>query len=293
MKPVVLKFGGELLEDRQRVASLASTIAKLTKKKPLVPLVIVHGGGREIDAALARVGIEKRQVDGLRITDEPTLDIVVSVLAGLVNTRFVAALGAAGVQAVGLTGADAGVGRVKPAPPHRSTSGAVVDLGRVGEPAGKEMPSLLVDLCRKGYVPVVSSIGASRDGELFNVNADTLAAHLAGRLRSPRLIIAGATAGVLESDGSTIAEMTLDDMDELVAKGGATAGHGGEACGVSPGDWEWRARGVRRRRKGFARARGARAPWARRRRRKKHDADSVERHNEKSARSRKLRKRAS
>ena len=199
MRPVVLKFGGELLEDPQRVAALASTIAKLVRKKPLVPLVIVHGGGREIDASLARVGIEKRQVDGIRITDEATLEIVVSVLAGLVNTRFVAALGAAGVQAVGLTGADAGVGRVKAAPPHKSTGGASVDLGRVGEPVGKDKPSLIIDLCRKGYVPVVSSIGASRDGELFNVNADTLAAHLAGRLKSPRLIVAGATAGVLDA----------------------------------------------------------------------------------------------
>lgn len=224
MKPVVLKFGGELLEEPKRLAALASTIAKMAKKKPLVPLVIVHGGGREIDAALARVGIEKRQVDGLRITDEPTLDIVVGVLAGLVNTRFVAALGAAGVQAVGLTGADAGVARVKAAPPHRSTSGATVDLGRVGEPAGREKPSLLIDLCRKGYVPVVSSIGASREGDLFNVNADTLAAHLAGRLKSPRLIIAGATAGVLAGDGSTIADMTFADVDELVDRGGATAG---------------------------------------------------------------------
>ena len=187
MRPVVLKFGGELLEDPQRVAALASTIAKLIRKKPLVPLVVVHGGGREIDASLARVGIEKRQVDGLRITDGPTLEIVVSVLAGLVNTRFVAALGAAGVPAVGLTGADAGIGRVKAAPPHKSTAGAMVDLGRVGEPVGKDKPSLLIDLCRKGYVPVVSSIGASRDGALFNVNADTLAAHLAGRLKSPRL----------------------------------------------------------------------------------------------------------
>jgi len=224
MKPVVLKFGGELLEDRQRAAALAATIAKLAKKKPPVPLVIVHGGGREIDAALARVGIEKRQVDGLRITDEPTLEIVVGVLAGLVNTRFVAALGAAGAQAVGLTGADAGVGRVKAAPPHKSTGGTTVDLGRVGEPIGKDKPTLLLDLCRKGYVPVVSSIGASRDGDLFNVNADTLAAHLAGRLKSPRLIIAGATAGVLERDGSTIADMTFGDIDALVASGGATAG---------------------------------------------------------------------
>ncbi len=126
MRPVVLKFGGELLEDPQRVAALASTIAKLVRKKPLVPLVIVHGGGREIDASLARVGIEKRQVDGLRITDEATLEIVVSVLAGLVNTRFVAALGAAGVQAVGLTGADAG------SRPRQGGAAAQIDRRRVG-----------------------------------------------------------------------------------------------------------------------------------------------------------------
>jgi acetylglutamate kinase len=221
MKPVVLKFGGELLEDAQRVAALAATIAKLARK---TPLVIVHGGGREIDGSLARAGIEKRQVDGLRITDGPTLEIVVSVLAGLVNTKFVAALGAAGVQAVGLTGADAGIARVKAAPPHKSTSGATVDLGHVGEPIGKDEPALLLDLCRKGYVPVVSSIGASRDGDLFNVNADTLAAHLAGRLKSSRLIIAGATAGVLERDGSTIADMTFSEVDAFVSSGGATAG---------------------------------------------------------------------
>jgi acetylglutamate kinase len=221
MKPVVLKFGGELLEDAHGMAALASTIAKLARK---TPLVIVHGGGREIDASLARAGIEKRQIDGLRITDEPTLEIVVSVLAGLVNTRFVAALGAVGVQAVGLTGADAGVARVKAAPPHKSTSGATVHLGRVGEPVGRDKPLLLIDLCRRGYVPVVSSIGASSDGELFNVNADTLAAHLAGRLTSPRLIIAGATAGVLDRDGLTIADMTFSDVDALVGAGGATAG---------------------------------------------------------------------
>src|ERR671913_1317651 len=122
--PVVLKLGGELLEDPQRVRALAATIAKLARK---TPVVIVHGGGREIDASLARAGIEKRQVDGLRITDEPTLEIVVSVLAGLVNTRFVAALGAAGLSAVGLTGADSGIGRVKAAAPHKSTAGPTVD----------------------------------------------------------------------------------------------------------------------------------------------------------------------
>ena len=87
-----------------------------------------------------------------------------------------------------------------------------------------DTPALLTHLCRKGYVPVVSSIAASRGGQLFNVNADTLAAHLAGRLQTPRLIIAGATAGVLERDGSTIADMTFGKIDELIASGGATAG---------------------------------------------------------------------
>ena len=222
--PVVVKFGGELLEDIGRTASLSRALGMLVGARPRVPLVLVHGGGREIDAALARAGIEKRQVDGLRVTDEPTLDVVVSVLAGLVNTRFVAALVAAGVPAVGLTAADAGIGLVRRARPHVSTTGATVDLGRVGEPIGKQAPALLVDLCSHGYVPVVASIGANRAGELFNVNADTLAAHVAGRLRSPRLIIAGATAGVLDAAGATIADMTFQDIDALVDAGGATAG---------------------------------------------------------------------
>jgi acetylglutamate kinase len=220
--PVVLKFGGELLEDPQRLTALAETVAAVSRK---APLVIVHGGGREIDAALARAGIEKRQVDGLRITDEPTLEVVVAVLAGLVNTRFVAALGTAGVAAVGLTGADARIGLVEPAARHTATaSGLSVDLGRVGEPIGTDKPALLFDLCREGYVPVVASIGAARNGRLFNVNADTLAAHLAGRLKSPRLIIVGATSGVLDGNGSTIAEMSVEGIETLVESGDASAG---------------------------------------------------------------------
>src|SRR5690349_6375895 len=103
-RPLVIKFGGELLDDPGRLATVVAGVRAIAARTTGV--VIVHGGGKEIDAALEQAGIEKRQVDGLRITDGPTLDVVVSVLAGAINTRFVAALGAAGVRAVGLTGAD-------------------------------------------------------------------------------------------------------------------------------------------------------------------------------------------
>src|SRR5438067_13581712 len=130
-RPLVLKFGGELLEDRAHLATVVASVARIAAA---TPVVIVHGGGKEIDAALKAAGLAKRQVDGLRITDEATLDVVVSVLAGAVNTRFVAALNAAGVSAVGLTGADGSCGLSAAAPPHRSVDGRLVHLGRVGVP---------------------------------------------------------------------------------------------------------------------------------------------------------------
>src|SRR5262245_46818312 len=152
---VVLKFGGELLEDR---IHLATVVAALGSIATVSPVVVVHGGGREIDAALKTAGLEKRQVDGLRITDEATLDVVVSVLAGAVNTRFVAALTAAGVGAVGLTGADGWCGLSDPAPPHQATDGRVVDLGRVGVPTAAADVRLLEILVAAGFVPVIACI---------------------------------------------------------------------------------------------------------------------------------------
>jgi acetylglutamate kinase len=220
--PLVFKFGGELLEDRSRLATLAAAIARTAQRG--VPLVIVHGGGKEIDTALKAAGIEKRQVDGLRITDEATLDIVVTVLAGAVNTRFVAALAAAGVRAVGLTGADAGCGLSEAAPPHRAADGRSVDLGRVGIPTAGSDITLLTSLVGDGFVPVIASIGIARDGRLLNVNADTLAGHLAARLGARRLTIVGTTAGVLGRDGTTAPVLDTAAIERLVTDGTATAG---------------------------------------------------------------------
>ncbi len=215
----VLKLGGELLEDSARLAEIAGVIAAVAG-----PLVVVHGGGKEIDVALTRAGIAKRQVDGLRVTDPATLEIVIEVLAGAVNTRFVAAIVHAGGRAVGLTGADASLVPVEKAPLHRSVDGAVTDLGRVGRPIGTEHPALASNLMAAGYVPVVASVAAGDDGLLYNVNADTMAADLARRLSAARLVIAGTTPGVLNEDGRTIARLDVAGAAALVASGIASAG---------------------------------------------------------------------
>jgi acetylglutamate kinase len=220
-RPLVLKFGGELLDDRSRLATVVAAIRAIAER---TPLVVVHGGGKEIDAALKAAGIEKRQVDGLRITDAATLGVVVAVLAGTVNTRFVAALNAAGVGAVGLTGADGHVGLSIHAPAHRAVDGRLVDLERVGLPAPESPTRLLETLLERRFVPVLACIGADADGDLFNVNADTLAGHIAARLGARRLVIAGTTPGVLDERGATLPVLEASAVARLVGAGTATAG---------------------------------------------------------------------
>ena len=220
-RALVVKLGGELLEESDR---LAIAVAALKTIAAAGPLVVVHGGGKEIDAALKAAGIEKRQVDGLRVTDDATLEVVVAVLAGAVNTRFVAALNIAGVPAVGLTGADASCGLAATAPPHHAVDGRVVDLGRVGVPESGADMRLLHTLTAERFVPVIACIGLGRDGRLLNVNADTFAGHLAARLRARRLVIAGTTPGVLDGAGATIPALGADGIARLVNDGTATAG---------------------------------------------------------------------
>jgi acetylglutamate kinase len=244
--PLVMKFGGELLEDSSRLQGVVAAIARIAggggptlagaagegggptasgvRARPGTPLVIVHGGGREIDAALKAAGIEKRQVDGLRITDDATLDVVVSVLAGAVNTRLVAALATAGIAAVGLTGADGPCGLCEAAPPHRSVDGRTVDLGRVGIPVDQADLGPITTLLGEGFVPVIASIGLGRDGRLFNVNADTFAGHVAAALGARRLVIAGTTAGVLDHAGATVPVIEPATMERLITGGTASAG---------------------------------------------------------------------
>ena len=218
---LVLKLGGELLEQPADLQRVARGIALLSRH---AALVVVHGGGREIDAALAVAGIPKVQVDGLRVTDGPTLDAVVSVVAGAINTRLVAALRGVGSRPVGLTAADADVATMKRSKPIVSVAGARVDLGLVGAPAKGGDPRLLTDLLARGYTPVVACVGATSAGQLLNINADTLASDLAIRLRARRLIIAGGTSGVLDANGLTIDRLSSSAAARLIKAGTANKG---------------------------------------------------------------------
>ena len=220
-RAIVVKFGGELLEPGARLAGAVGVIARVAAQRALV---VVHGGGKEIDTALNAAGIEKRQVDGLRVTDDATLDVVVGVLAGTVNTRLVAALSAAGVRAIGLTGADGGIGLSDLAPPHRAVDGRLVDLGRVGIPSVKADAGLVAMLVEQRAVPVIATIGLAADGGLLNVNADTFAGRIAERVGAERLVIAGTTPGVLDDNGATINVLEPADAERLIAGGTATAG---------------------------------------------------------------------
>jgi len=217
----LLKLGGELLEPGDGLDAVLTSIAALAGRGPLA---IVHGGGREIDAETARRGVPKQAIEGLRITDAATLEAVVAVLAGTVNTRLVAGLVARGVRAVGLTGADALVGLSTVAPPHRTADGRSVDLGLVGQPESERTPTLMADLVGLGYVPALACLGVTEAGQILNVNADTMAAAIAAGLGARRLVIAGGTAGVFDQQGQTIPQLDLEGIDALIGDGTASAG---------------------------------------------------------------------
>ena len=219
-RATVVKLGGELLEDAEAVRRAAGSIVRMASRSPLV---VVHGGGRAIDGELRARGVAPDFVDGLRVTDAATLDVVVSVLAGRANTALVAAVGAAGGRAVGLTGADAGIGLSIRAGALETVSGSRVDLGLVGEPCGSKA-ELVGHLVTLGYVPVICSIGVDADGALLNVNADTLAAHLAAAIGAETLIVAGTTGGVLDADGTPMEELTIGEIDALSESGIAHSG---------------------------------------------------------------------
>lgn len=205
----VIKLGGSLLDDAQRRAAALKEIASAWHAGEQI--VLVHGGGKHIDANLAKLGIARRMHRGLRITDDVTLDIVVSVLAGTVNKWLVAELTALGVKAAGISGSDAAT---LVADRHAPIDG--VDLGHVGKVVASD-PTLIRVILGQRILPVVSSVAQGPEGTLLNVNADSAACAIAAGVRARSLQFITDVAGLLDANGAVIKRLTADDAHAFLA----------------------------------------------------------------------------
>ena len=213
----------EALPYLQRYAGKTMVLLKAVGINPGV----VHGGGPQIGAMLKRLGVESRFVDGLRVTDAETAQIAEMVLAGSINKEIVGWIGQAGGRAVGLSGKDAGlvtaakVGRSEP--DRLQGIERHVDLGFVGEPVAVD-PRILESLSADGIIPVVAPIGLGADGHTYNINADTMAGAIAGRLKAARFFLLTDVAGVLDKQGALMTDLDPARIAELRADGTISGG---------------------------------------------------------------------
>jgi acetylglutamate kinase len=204
----VIKLAGALLEDDAIVRSLARQIATLAQQGQ--EILVVHGGGRVFTATLKRMGIESNFVAGLRVTNRETRDVAVMVFAGLLNKRLASAISAQGAPAIGISAADAASFRAEPMI-HNEVEGS---LGFVGYLTGLNN-SFIESLWREGLVPVVPCLGLGPDNELYNINADHMAAACAEYLGADRLIYLTDVAGVLDGD-KVLSAITWEEIERLV-----------------------------------------------------------------------------
>jgi acetylglutamate kinase len=212
----VIKLGGSLLDDAsRRAAALQKIVARWNRGENII---LVHGGGKHIDAALAKLGIAKRTHAGLRVTDAATLDVVVSVLGGTVNKMLVSELTTLGIRTAGISGCD---GATLIAEKHADLDG--VDLGHVGHVTGSNR--LLVNaLLTSGTMPVVSSIAIGRDGALFNVNADSAASAIAVAHGAKELLFLTDVAGLLDASGAVVPHLTSVGVEAMLSGTAVTGG---------------------------------------------------------------------
>jgi len=212
---IVVKLAGALLENDGVVRGLAEQIAELAGRHEVL---VLHGGGRIFTATLAQMGVESRFIAGLRVTDRETRDAAVMVFAGLLGKRLSAAISAAGRPAVGICAADALCFQAEP----MTLESANGDLGYVGYITGVNV-EFLESLWRAGIVPVAASLGAGADGELFNINADHMAAACAEFVGAERLVYLTDVPGVLEN-GAILPEVHVDDIEDMVRSHRVTGG---------------------------------------------------------------------
>ncbi|NBU29292.1 MAG: acetylglutamate kinase [Caulobacteraceae bacterium] len=228
---VVIKYGGHAMGEEQ-VARLFAADAVLLKMLGLYP-VVVHGGGPQISAMLDRAGVKSTFIDGLRVTDEATMDVAEMVLSGAINKEIANWITLAGTEAdvrgVGLSGKDARLITVTKARRSRRDPETgietQIDLGFVGEPQ-KVDAQLIKALIHADhdYIPVIAPIGVSREGQTYNVNADTVAGAIAGEMKAKRMLLLTDVKGVLDKNGELIRQLTVAEAFRAIEDGTATGG---------------------------------------------------------------------
>jgi len=217
-RTLVLKYGGHAMGDAEVGDSFARDVV-LLKQVGINPIV-VHGGGPQIGQMLRRLGIESRFVDGLRVTDRETMEVVEMILAGMINKQLVSAINAEGGCAIGLSGKDGGLIEARKLVRTRVEAGVTseVDLGFVGEPQ-RISAAVLDTLKQSDFIPVIAPIGVGSKGETYNINADTVAGAVAAAVKATRLLLLTDIAGVLDANKRLITELTAATARRLIGEG--------------------------------------------------------------------------
>lgn len=220
-KTIVIKYGGNAMVDESLKHGFARDVVLMS----LVGMnpVVVHGGGPQIGRVLERLGKEIRFVEGMRVTDRETMDVVEMVLGGLVNKEIVSLINQHRGKAVGLSGKDGGLIRarkmvLKNLPKTEKLPSEIIDIGHVGEVLGID-PEVVKLLDTHDFIPVIAPIGVGEDGQTYNINADTVAGKLAITLQAEKLILLTNTTGVLSKDGKLLTGLSTKEVDGLIEDG--------------------------------------------------------------------------
>jgi acetylglutamate kinase len=212
----VIKYGGNAMVDPELRDSFARDVV-LMKYVGLHP-VVVHGGGPQIDQTLKSLGVVSERLDGLRVTDDHTMEVVEMVLGGKVNQEIVSLIAGHGGRAIGLTGKDDGFIRAKKVDRMKTKTGKMVDPGRVGA-VTQVNPDVVHRLVQDGFIPVIAPVAVDAEGKSLNVNADTVAGKVAEALAARKFVLLTDIEGVRGSDGAIASSMSASEIDELVTGG--------------------------------------------------------------------------
>lgn len=221
-RTIVVKYGGNAMTDERLKHCFARDVVLL--KLVGFNIVVVHGGGPQIENLLTRVGKKGEFIQGMRVTDAETMEVVEMVLGGQVNKEIVNLINQHGGKAVGLTGKDGNFIRAKKLMlEDKNAPGDLIDVGQVGD-ISKIDPSLIGHLEAGGFIPVIAPIGVGKDGETYNINADVVAGKIAEVLKAEKLVLLTNTPGVLDKDGNLLTGITPKDIDEMVEDGTLSGG---------------------------------------------------------------------